>query len=79
MLISKFYFTIFRSVVCNLWCVLARIAKRHIEGVNSANEGTSMRYNFKTSESILAFPFNLFMDDQKLVKLTILIHLFIQK
>ncbi|XP_023247300.1 telomere-associated protein RIF1 [Copidosoma floridanum] len=44
-------------VVYDIWCILARIAQKYIEDAQPINEGTSIEYNFKTIESITAFPF----------------------
>ena len=47
-----------------MWCILAKITKKYIEESQNINEGTTLKPNFKTIESIIAYPFtNLFTDD----------------
>lgn len=51
-------FTIFsRSVVLELWFILASVLGEYMSDIQEINEGSTTEHNFKTVESIVAFPF----------------------
>ncbi|KAJ8683442.1 hypothetical protein QAD02_019234 [Eretmocerus hayati] len=48
-----------------VWCILARIAKKYAEDGQNINEGSPLLHNFTTFEKILAFPFNNLSTDEQ--------------
>lgn len=54
--------------MCEVWCILARIAKMYVEDGQPINESNLVRHKFETIENIIKFPFtSLQTDDRNLV------------
>ncbi|XP_043599630.1 telomere-associated protein RIF1-like isoform X2 [Bombus pyrosoma] len=57
------------SVVLELWFILAHVLGEYMSDIQEINEGSTTEHNFKTVESIVAFPFMyMHLEDHKQVQ-----------
>ncbi|CAK9821322.1 Telomere-associated protein RIF1 [Anthophora retusa] len=58
-----------RSVIFELWLILADILTKYMDDIQEINEGTATEHNLSTVESIVIFPFMyICLEDQKQVQ-----------
>lgn len=48
---------IFRTVISELWKILAEVTTKYMDDFQEINEGNALEHNFKTVESVVMFPF----------------------
>ncbi|XP_058802826.1 uncharacterized protein LOC131670866 [Phymastichus coffea] len=51
---------------CEVWCILARIAKKYVEDEQPINESNLIEHKFETIENIIKFPFVSLYTDNRL-------------
>ncbi|XP_068983726.1 telomere-associated protein RIF1-like isoform X1 [Bombus flavifrons] len=57
------------SVILELWFILAHVLGEYMSDIQEINEGSTTEHNFKTVESIVAFPFMyIHLEDHKQVQ-----------